>query len=83
MLCSPPDDVATDHAITETYRQSFFRIASRDDTGSLLYHRDLTFLMDISVQMSEFGLKLSLGKGAHFVVLKYLIISLTFVLVVS
>ena len=55
--------------IAETNRQRFFHIASRDDRNSLLYHRDLPFLMDISVKVSEFGLALSLGesKSCRFV----------------
>jgi len=62
MLSSPNE---ADPAIAEMYRQSFFHIASRDDTSSHLYYRDLPFLMDVSVKMAEFGLTLSLGKSIH------------------
>ena len=66
MLCSPDD---ADPAMLDKHHGSFFHIASRDDPDSHLYHRDLPFLMDISVKMSEFGLTLSLGecRDAHFV----------------
>ena len=59
MLCSPDEG---NPELADKYRQSFFHIASRDDQYSHLYHRDLPFLMNISVQMSEFALTLSLGK---------------------
>jgi len=52
-----------DTSIGETYRRSFFHIASRDDPSSEHYHRDLAFLMHCSVKMSEFGLALSLGEA--------------------
>jgi len=61
MLCSPESGAAADRTIAQTYRQSFFRIASRENASSLFYHRNLPFLMDISVQISEFGLALSLA----------------------
>ncbi|KAL7550964.1 hypothetical protein ACHAWF_014168 [Thalassiosira exigua] len=48
-------------AVAEKCRQDFFHIASRDDPSSLLYHRDLPFLMHVSVAISEFGLALSLA----------------------
>lgn len=43
-------------------RESFLHISSRNDENSILYHRDLPFLMDISTKMSEFGLALDIGE---------------------
>ena len=60
MLCSFNQD---DSYIRESYRRSFFHVASRDDLSSEHYYRDLPFLMDSSVKISEFGLTLSLGEA--------------------
>mmetsp|Transcript_3428 Transcript_3428/g.7152 ORF Transcript_3428/g.7152 Transcript_3428/m.7152 type:complete len:1382 (+) Transcript_3428:267-4412(+) len=42
-------------------RECFLHIASRDDESSILYHRDLPFLMDTCTKMSEFGLALDIA----------------------
>lgn len=60
MLCSFSQE---NPSIGEYYRRCFFHIASRDDPSSEHYYRDLPFLMDCSVKMSEFGLTLSLGES--------------------
>lgn len=44
-------------------REAFIHIASRDSDSSILYYRDLPFLMDASTKMSEFGLALEIGKS--------------------
>lgn len=44
-------------------REDFIHIASRDSDSSILYYRDLPFLMDTSTKMSEFGLALEIGKS--------------------
>lgn len=60
MICTYNNEAA-DPMLLETNRQSFFHIASRDNTRSPTYHRDLPFLMDASVRLSEFRLALDLG----------------------
>ena len=45
-------------------RESFLHIASRDADSSILYYRDLPFLMDVSMKMSEFGLALEIGESS-------------------
>lgn len=42
-------------------RKCFLHIASRDDESSILYHRDLPFLMDTSTKMSEYSLALDIA----------------------
>ncbi len=41
--------------------EAFSHIASKSDASSIYYHRDISFLMDISMRMSQFGLALDLG----------------------
>lgn len=48
---------------TNKNREDFIHIASRDSDSSILYYRDLPFLMDASTNMSEFGLALEIGKS--------------------
>jgi hypothetical protein len=43
---------------------SFRRVASASDAYSSLYHRDLPFLLDASIQISEYNLALDIGKNA-------------------
>ncbi|KAL9179568.1 hypothetical protein ACHAXT_008858 [Thalassiosira profunda] len=57
-LCAPDE---TDTETEEANREAFYHVASRDGQRSLLYRRDLPFLMDVSVKMSEFGLTLDLA----------------------
>ena len=66
MLCSFNQD---DPYIGESYRQSFLHVASRDDPSSEHYYRNLPYLMECSVKMSEFGLTLSLGEAPALIVL--------------
>ena len=42
-------------------RECFLHIASREEDSSVLYHRDLPFLLDTSVKMSEFSLALDIA----------------------
>ncbi len=58
MLSSQED---TENEDEELNRECFLHIASRDDESSILYHRDLPFLMDTSTKMSEFGLALDIA----------------------
>ncbi|KAL7464072.1 hypothetical protein ACHAXS_004408 [Conticribra weissflogii] len=41
--------------------EAFSHIASKSDASSIYYHRDISFLMDISMRMSQFGLALDLA----------------------
>mmetsp|Transcript_4757 Transcript_4757/g.9803 ORF Transcript_4757/g.9803 Transcript_4757/m.9803 type:complete len:896 (-) Transcript_4757:78-2765(-) len=41
--------------------EAFFHVASKSDESSNFYHRDISFLMDISMRMSQFGLALDLA----------------------
>jgi hypothetical protein len=60
MLCSLDEGHPS---ITDVQRRSFLHIATRNDQISYHYCRDLPFLMDCSMKISEFGLTLSLGEG--------------------
>jgi hypothetical protein len=60
MLCSLDEGHPS---ITDAHRRSFLNIATRNDQISYHYCRDLPFLMDCSMKISEFGLTLSLGEG--------------------
>lgn len=58
MLSSPEETTNADEVWKKEY---FYHIASREDESSILYHRDLPFLMDTSTTMSEFGLALDIA----------------------
>ena len=47
----------------EEKRRRFYHIASPSDRRSVFYHRDLPFLMDTSIKISQFGLALELGEN--------------------
>lgn len=51
----------TNNANEDVKKECFLHIASRDDECSILYHRDLPFLMDTSTEMSEFSLALDIA----------------------
>jgi len=51
----------TNKADEDWKKKCFLYIASRDNESSILYHRDLPFLMDISTKMSEFGIALDIA----------------------
>jgi hypothetical protein len=44
---------------------SFHQIASASNEFSSLYHRDLPFLLDISIRMLQYELALEIGKFTY------------------
>ena len=49
---------------TEDRILSFHQVASTSDESSSLYHRDLSFLLDMSIKISEYDLALEIGTFA-------------------
>lgn len=69
LILSSPDE--TDPHVISNNVSNFFHIASKSDESCIHYHRDLIFLMEVSMNMSEFGLALDLGKFLSHLVLSF------------
>lgn len=64
-MLSSPDKLDPNHVNSSV--EAFFHVASKSDESSIFYQRDIPFLMDISMRMSQFGLALDLGRRlVHF-----------------
>lgn len=50
---------------------SFHRVASASEDFSSMYTRDLPFLLEMSIKISEYTLALDIGKTSRFLVLKF------------
>ena len=59
MLCS---SVESNDEHSDASCANFYHIASASDKYSSLYHRDLPFLLDISIKMAEYNLALDIGE---------------------
>lgn len=64
MLCS---SVESHDKKSEDSIACFLQIASASDEYSSLYHRDLPFLLGISIKMSQYNLALEIGKSTYYV----------------
>lgn len=54
--------VESNHENMEDSILSFYHVASASDECSTLYHRDLPFLLELSIKMSEYDLALDIGR---------------------
>ena len=59
MLCS---SVESNDEHSDASSANFYHIASASDEHSSLFHRDLPFLLDISIKMAEYNLALDIGE---------------------
>ena len=59
MLCS---SVESNDEHSDASCANFYHIASASDKYSSLYHRDLPFLLDISIKIAEYNLALDIGE---------------------